>query len=149
VLVAGLGGGCALSWIPEAGLDPRQDGPVNETRWSLLGVRLELLRDLVGWIAAVALGVGAICSYAAVQDLRRAYQGQTFHPEWYRYVAGAVQGAGIPLLVAGMMLSLAVLLTAGIRVTSAFGESTLDDEDSEDDAQDDADDDAVDVDAAE
>ena len=84
-----------------------------------------------------------------MQDLRRAYQGQTFHPEWYRYVAGAVQGAGIPLLVAGMMLSLAVLLTAGIRVTSAFGESTLDDEDSEDDAQDDADDDAVDVDAAE
>jgi hypothetical protein len=99
---------------------------VNETRWSLLGVRLEMLRDLVGWFAVVALGVGAVCSYAAVQDLRRAFQGQAFHVEWYRYVAGGVQGAGVPLLIAGMMLSLAVLLTAAMRVTDA-----LDDDDAE------------------
>jgi hypothetical protein len=102
---------------------------VNETRWSLLGVRLEMLRDVVGWVAVVALGVGAVCSYAAVQDLRRAFQGQTFHVEWYRYVAGGVQGAGIPLLIAGMMLSLAVLLTAAMRVTGTFGEAALDDDD--------------------
>ena len=71
---------------------------------------------------------GAICSYAAVQDLRRAFQGQAFHAEWYRYVAGGVQGAGIPLLIAGMMLSLAVLLTAAMRVTSAFGDAARDDD---------------------
>lgn len=63
-----------------------------------------------------------------MQDLRRAFQGQAFHAEWYRYVAGGVQGAGIPLLIAGMMLSLAVLLTAAMRVTSACGDAALDDE---------------------
>jgi hypothetical protein len=109
---------------------------VNETRWSLLGVRIEILRDLISWLAVATFGVGIICAYASVQDLRRAYQGQAFHAEWYRYLAAAVSGAGIPLIIVGMFVSLAILLTAGVRVADAFGEAASDDESADDDGED-------------
>jgi hypothetical protein len=102
---------------------------MSETRWALLRLRLESLRDLVAWVAVAALAVGVVGSYAAVQDLRRAVEGQSAHLEWYRYVNAAVAGAGIPLLVVSILVSLAVLLTAGSRVTSAFGEAAFDADD--------------------
>ena len=102
---------------------------MNESRWSLLGIRLELLRDLVAWLAVAALAVGLVCSYSSVQDLRRVYAGQTFHAGWYRYINAAVTGAGIPLLIAGIFVSLAILLTAGVRVADAFGDDAFDEED--------------------
>ena len=105
---------------------------MNETRWSLLGVRIEILRDFISWLAVVTFGVGLVCAYASVQDLRRAYQGQGIHAEWYRYIAAAVSGAGIPLIIVGTFVSLAILLTAGVRVTAAFGEAAIDDDDDDD-----------------
>ena len=105
---------------------------MSEARWALLRVRLESIRDLVAWGVLAALVVGAIGSYAAVQDLRDAATSSETHLGWYRYVNAAVSGAGIPLLVAAILFALVVLLTAGSRVTSALGEAALDDEEEED-----------------
>jgi hypothetical protein len=106
---------------------------VNDTRWSRLRVRLEILRDLVAWFAVAVLAVGLVCSYASVQDLRRDYAGQSFHAGWYRYINAAVSGAGIPLVIAGLFVSVAILLTAGVRVADAFGDEDEDDEYDNDD----------------
>ncbi len=105
---------------------------MSEPHWTLLRIRLETLRDMVVWVAGGALVVALVDAYSTVQDLRRGFEGQSVRIEWYRYVNAAVSGAGIPLLVASMLLSLAVLLTAGSRVASAFGEAGLDAEDDED-----------------